>query len=115
MAMTPTMKWSYRRHIITFVLGFLTAVAVLHLGSFSQLVTDFETFCAALTTIGGGINGYIAMRSARPIAQALSLRKAVPNTTIITSPEIAAATPDPGIISNAQTHVLEPVPAAAGH
>src|SRR5665213_2845231 len=59
---------------------------------------DQSTLANDLVTIGFGVLsaliGWYKTRSQTPTAMALSLRATVPNTTIITSPEIAAATPN---------------------
>ena len=103
------------RNVLSYAAGGVSAAVALHLISAGQggdILTNINLIGDGVDKVATGIGGLIAIampiytvwkaaHSASPAAQATSLQQAVPNTTIITSPEVAAATESPSIVSNA--------------
>jgi hypothetical protein len=103
------------RHIISAVGG-----AIIMFGLSSKI--NIDTLTVAINAFGSIINsvviivgvvapllsGYFASRSASPASQAASMAANVPGTVIVTSPEIAKATPDsPNVVSNTEVKVVQ--------
>lgn len=102
------------RHLISAAGG-----AIIMFGLSSKI--NIDTLTTAINAFGNIINNaviiagivapaiaaFYASRSASPASQAASVA-AVPGTIIVTSPEIAKATPDsPNVISNTEAKVVQ--------
>lgn len=109
------------RHVASYVAGGVSVAVALHFLSPSQggdLGTSINQVSDGITQIAKGIAGicavltpiYTAWRaahSASPTQEAISLVSAKPGTIVVTTPEIAQATPNvPNIVSNEEKKVV---------
>lgn len=109
------------KHIASYIAGGVTFAVATHFLSPAQgtdLTTNIGLISDGLTKVLTGFAGILAVltpiytvwkaqHNASPQAQAASLEKAVPGTVIITSPEVAAATPNsPNVVSNTEVKAV---------
>ena len=108
------------KHVASYIAGGISVAVLLHFitpGDASGLNDNLNTIYHGISEVVKGIMGIIAIltpiytawksaHNASPIEQARSLQQAVPGTLIVTSPEIARATPEnPSIVSNTEVKV----------
>ena len=119
------------RHLVSYAAGGITVAAggvgilySLHgvtaeqaaslTSAFSDLGHGLTTMAGAIGTIASIAMAVWAAMSSSPAAQAQAIISAVPGTKIVTTPELAAATPnEPAIMSSADSKVV-PQGSAAG-
>ena len=109
------------KHVASFIAGGITIAVGFHFVSPSDgadLQDNFNHLYHAIEEGTKAIAGIISIltlayttiksaNNASPVNQAKSLQAAVPNTVIVTSAEIAKATPDnPNIVSNTEAKVV---------
>lgn len=108
------------KNFASYAAGAVTMLVGVHLLTPTQATdatNDINSIVSGIEAIGnliGLITGiltlvYTMLKSAynaSPIGQATGLRQAVPGTTIVTTPEIAAAIPDDNVISNTEVKVI---------
>jgi hypothetical protein len=108
------------RNVLSYTAGGISAAVALHLISSGQggdIMTNINLIGDGVDKIATGIGGLIAIatpiytvwksaHASSPAMQATTLQQEVPKTIIITSPEIAAATPSPAIMSNITTKAV---------
>lgn len=115
---TPDMMAAFGRHVVSYAAGAITVGVGFHVLSsdqgnslgtaIGQVVSGVETTMGGLATIFSLGAGLYAAWTASPVSQAKSLVRAVPGTTIMTDPAIAAATPaQPTIVSNVAAPVTK--------
>lgn len=104
------------RHVASYAAGAVTAAAAFHLlstqdaatlqTSVQQITNGVSEIAAGLGPIIALLSGFYATWSASHKQQVKAVAS-VPGTTVITTPEIAAATPETNIVSN---QVVKAVP-----
>lgn len=110
------------KHVASYAAGGVTMFVAFHILSPAQgtdITTDINLITEGLAKVATGVAGiiavlvpvYTALRAAHnssPVVQAQSLEQAVPGTVVITTPAIAAATPEsPNIMSNTEVKVVQ--------
>lgn len=110
------------KHVASYAAGGVTVAVALHFLSDSQgadLGTNINLVVDGAGKVATGIAGifgvlwpiYNALRAAHnasPTMLASSLAKEVPNTIIVTAPEIAKATPNlPNVVANTEAKVVQ--------
>ena len=104
------------RHVATYTAGAVTAAAALHLLSGADaatIQTSLQHIENGVTEIATGLGPIIGLVSAAYAAWSASRKSqvkavaSIPGTTVVTTPELAAATPaQSNIVSNTQNSVV---------
>ncbi len=120
------MNWNWNsykaagKHVASYAAGGVTvavAFGLLNSSQGTEATTDINTIATSLESLGKAIAGlagilvpiYTAWRAANnasPAGQAAGLAAAVPETRIITTPEVANAVPSDKVMSNEDVKVV---------
>ncbi len=121
------MNWNWNqwkaagKHAASYAAGGVTVAVIFGLINSNQAAdanADINFIVEGIKSIAKGIAGLLAIitpiytawraaNNASPVNQAIGLQTAVPETKIITSPEIAAATPqNKNIMSNEEVKII---------
>lgn len=107
------------KHVASYIAGGVSIAVTFHFISptdASGITENLNSIYDGVVKIGTGIAGlaailtpiYTALKAAHnasPVGQATGLVQAAPGTTIVTTPEIAAAVPSNNVVSNTDTKV----------
>jgi hypothetical protein len=103
------------RHVATYAAGAVTAAAALHLlsaGDATTLQTSLEHIANGVSEIAVGVGPLIGLASAAYAWLSASLKKqaqsvaSTPGTVVVTTPALAAATPEKNIVANTENKVV---------
>lgn len=109
------------KHVASYAAGGVTvavATGLLNSTQGADATADINLIVSGIESLAKGIVGIAALliplytmwkaaQNASPVGQATGLRQAVPGTLIVTTPELAAATPnDENIVSHTDVKVM---------
>lgn len=103
------------RHVVTYAAGAATAAAALNIisaGDAATIQSSIQHIVNGVSEIGAGLAPLIGLASALYASWSASHKQqvkavaALPNTTVVTTPELAHSTPEANVVSSTEVKVV---------